>query len=203
MSMPSATVEPIVAGVDEVGRGPLAGPVVAAAVVLDPAHPVEGLRDSKALSSRRRRVLARAIRCSARAFAIGFATVEEIDRLNILQASLLAMERALDRLGLDPDIVLVDGNRAPAAWATRRSLEVQTVVHGDRSVPEISAASIIGKVCRDRLLDRWHRRYPEYGFERNKGYATAQHLDAISAHGITPIHRRSFAPVRRIWEGEA
>lgn len=203
MSARAATTETIVAGIDEVGRGPLAGPVVAAAVVLDPTRPVEGLRDSKTLSLRQRRSLARAIRRSARAFAIGFATVEEIDRLNILQASLLAMDRALTRLGLDPDIVLVDGNRAPSAWAARGGFEVRTVVHGDRSVPEISAASIIGKVCRDRLLDRWHRRYPEYGFERNKGYATAQHLDAISVYGVTPIHRRSFAPVRRVWEGKA
>ena len=193
----------IVAGVDEVGRGPLAGPVVAAVVVLDPARPIEGLRDSKALTPRRRCELARLIRRRARAFAIGAASVEEIDTLNVLQASLLAMERALGRLGVAPTIVIVDGKHAPTAWQQRAGLTVRTVVAADQSVPEVSAASIIGKVCRDRLLDLWHRRYPEYGFARNKGYATAQHLDAISAHGITPIHRRSFAPVRRVCEAEA
>lgn len=194
------TAELVVAGIDEVGRGPLAGPVVAAAVVLDGAQPIAGLRDSKALTARQRHRLARAIRRGARAFAIGFATVEEIDALNILEATLLAMDRALNRLGLVPNIVLVDGQHAPAAWQARSELTVRTVVQGDRSVPEISAASIIGKVCRDRLLSRWHRRFPEYGFDHNKGYATAQHLDAISAYGITPIHRRSFAPVRRVCE---
>jgi ribonuclease HII len=197
--MSTPTPHPVVvAGVDEVGRGPLAGPVVAAAVVLDARRPIAGLRDSKALSESRRVELAREVRRHSIGFAIGFATVEEIDRLNILQASLLAMERAVARLPIVPDLILVDGNRPPRFADLPPAVRIETVVRGDATVPEISAASIIGKVCRDRLLRRMHRRFPEYGFASNKGYPTATHLQALERFGVTEVHRLSFAPVRRI-----
>jgi ribonuclease HII len=188
----------MVAGVDEVGRGPLAGPVVAAAVVLDARRPIAGLRDSKALSEPRRVALAREVRRHALGFAVGFATVEEIDRLNILQASLLAMERAVARLPITPDVILVDGNRAPAFANLPGWVTVEAIVRGDATVPAISAASIVGKVCRDRLLRRMHRRFPQYDFASNKGYPTAAHLQALEQFGVTEVHRMSFAPVRRI-----
>lgn len=186
-----------VAGVDEAGRGPLAGPVVAAAVVLDPRRPIEGLRDSKQLPAAERTRLAREIRASALAFALGYAGPQEIDAVNILRATLLAMERAVLRLRIEPELVRIDGNQLPAFEQHRRRFVLEPVIGGDDSVPAISAASILAKVCRDRLMRRWHRRYPLYGFDRHKGYATPQHLAALSQHGPCPIHRRSFAPCGR------
>lgn len=186
-----------VAGVDEAGRGPLAGPVVAAAVILDDERPIDGLRDSKLLSEAHRVELAKAVRQHARAFAVALAEPTEIDGVNILQASLLAMERAVLRLGLKPDLIQVDGRQIPRFEGAERAYLAEPVVHGDQLVPAISAASILAKVCRDRLMRRWHRRYPLYGFDSNKGYATPRHLAALSRFGPCPIHRQSFAPVRR------
>ncbi len=185
-----------VAGVDEAGRGPLAGPVVAAAVVLDDDRPIEGLDDSKLLTEARRMELAGAIRRRARAFALALADPVEIDGFNILQASLLAMERAVLRLGLAPDLIQVDGKQIPRFENAARRIIAEPVVHGDQRIPAISAASILAKVCRDRLMRRWHRRYPLYGFDANKGYPTPRHLAALERFGPCPIHRRSFAPVR-------
>lgn len=182
----------IAAGVDEAGRGPLAGPVVAAAVILDRAAPIAGLADSKILSEASREMLAERIRSVSRAWGVGMASVEEIDRLNILQATLLAMQRAVEGLSVVPEWVLVDGNRAPV-WAH----PTRTVVRGDALVPEISAASILAKVTRDRLMLELDARYPEYGFSRHKGYPTAAHLEALDRHGVSPVHRTSFGPVRR------
>lgn len=181
-----------VAGVDEAGRGPLAGPVVAAAVVLDARRPISGLADSKQLSARRRESLAESIR--ERATAWGLAVVEpaDIDRLNILQATFRAMHEALDALSLDPVLVRIDGNRAP-----RLPWPVQTVVGGDRLDRAISAASILAKVHRDSLMLELHERWPQYGFDRHKGYPTAAHLAALESHGPCPAHRRSFRPVRQ------
>jgi len=181
-----------IAGVDEAGRGPLAGPVVAAAVILDPARPIVGLADSKQLSPARREALAVLIRERALGWAVGQADVEEINRLNILQASLLAMRRAVQKLCPAPQLALVDGNRAP--WL---SCEVRTIVGGDANVPAISAASILAKVNRDRIMVALDERYPGYGFARHKGYPTAEHLAALERAGVTPQHRTSFAPVRR------
>ncbi|TSE20499.1 Ribonuclease HII [Tepidimonas alkaliphilus] len=182
----------LVAGVDEAGRGPLAGPVVAAAVILDPGAPIDGVADSKALSPARRERLFDAIHARARAVAVGLASVEEIDRLNILQATLLAMQRAVAALSLRPTRVRVDGNRLPAL-----PVPAEAVVGGDATVAAIAAASIVAKVTRDRLMDALHREYPDYGFDRHRGYGTAQHLQALSRLGPTPAHRRSFAPVAR------
>jgi len=192
---------PYIAGIDEAGRGPLAGPVVAAAVILDDALPIDGLRDSKQLSAAQRVRLARAIRQRARAFALGVAEAAEIDEINILQASLLAMERAVARLKVCPDRVRIDGNRAPAFRGQRQRFAVETVVRGDQSVAAISAASILAKVCRDRIMLRWHRRYPHYGFDRNKGYPTRDHISALQRFGASPIHRHSYAPLRRLQLG--
>ncbi|GAB5414713.1 MAG: ribonuclease HII [Congregibacter sp.] len=182
-------------GVDEVGRGPLAGDVVAAAVLLDPDKPVEGLADSKKLSEKRRLTLSREIKTRAAVWAIARATPAEIDALNILQASLLAMTRAAEALSemldYEPDLVLVDGNKLPD-WR----FPARAVVKGDSLVPAISAASIIAKVHRDEAMLRHHERWPEYGFDRHKGYPTKTHLEALAAHGACQIHRRSFAPVR-------
>jgi len=183
----------IVAGVDEAGRGPLAGPVMAAAVVLDDNNPVEGLADSKTLSPSRRTVLATRIRTQARAWCVASATTEEIDRMNILQASLLAMQRAVLGLGLEPGLALVDGNQKPPLDCPMR-----TVVKGDVLIPAISAASILAKVERDLQMVELDRIYPEYGFAIHKGYPTAAHLAALELHGVSPVHRRSFAPVKRI-----
>ena len=188
----------LVAGVDEAGRGPLAGPVVAAAVILDPARPVEGLRDSKALTGAARDRLAVEIRASAIAWAVASADVLEIDTINILQASLLAMERAVLRLRLIPHVVRVDGRFIPAFRGNGRLYRAEPVIDGDNLLPEISAASILAKVCRDRLMRRLHRRYPQYGFDENKGYGTAAHLRALAAFGPCAIHRTTFAPVREI-----
>lgn len=186
------------AGVDEVGRGPLAGPVVTAAVVLDPQRPVMGLADSKRLSANRRQALAEEIRQAALAWALGRAEVAEIDELNIYQATLLAMQRAVAALPEPADAVLVDGNRAPVF-----ACPAQAVVGGDGRVPAISAASILAKVSRDEEMLALHRRWPQYGFDRHKGYPTRQHLAAIREHGVLSEHRRSFAPVAdRLAQGE-
>lgn len=182
-----------VAGVDEVGRGPLAGDVVAAAVILDPARPIAGLADSKRLAAGRRETLAAVIREQALAWALGRASVEEIDRVNILEASLLAMHRAVDGLATAPEHVLVDGNRLPR-WPYR----AEAVVGGDGLHGEIAAASILAKVTRDGELAGLAERYPGYGFDRHKGYPTREHLDALARLGPTPVHRRSFGPVRRL-----
>ena len=183
----------LVAGVDEAGRGPLAGPVVAAAVILDDLHPVPGLADSKALTAARRESLADQIRARALCVAVGSASVEEIDRLNILQATLLAMKRAVEGLRLTPGKVLVDGNQLP-----RWSLQSQAIVDGDAKVPCISAASIVAKVHRDNLCVQLHEQFPHYGFAQHKGYATAEHLQALRLYGPCEAHRRSFAPVRSV-----
>jgi ribonuclease HII len=182
----------LVAGVDEVGRGPLAGAVVAAAVILDPAKPVIGLNDSKKLSARRREQLAEEIRDKALAWSLGRAEVEEIDAINILQATFLAMQRALEGLSLPPDLVKIDGNRCP-----KLPYRMEAIIGGDATVAEISAASILAKVSRDAELVALDALYPEYGFARHKGYGTAEHLQALRQYGATPIHRRSFAPVKK------
>ena len=182
----------IVAGVDEAGRGPLAGPVVAAAVILDSRHPVHGLADSKVLTARTRERLADLIRSRAKGFAVASASVAEVDELNILQASLLAMKRAVEALPLRPELVLVDGNQVP-----RLDCEARCIVSGDSIVPEISAASIISKVERDRVMTLLDRRHPEYGFASNKGYPTPTHRRALERYGPCPEHRSTFAPVRR------
>ena len=181
------------AGVDEVGRGPLAGEVVAAAVILNPQRPIEGLRDSKKLSAARREELAQLIRERALAWSIASATVAEIDELNILQASLLAMHRAVQALKPQPGYVLVDGNRLP-----RWQYASEAVVRGDDRVPAIAAASILAKVYRDTALIELEALYPGYGFATHKGYPTAAHLQALLTLGVTPVHRRSFGPVKKL-----
>ncbi len=186
-------VHQYIAGVDEVGRGPLAGPVIAAAVILDEANPIAGLADSKTLGARRREELSQLIKEHALCWALGRAEVEEIDRLNILQASLLAMQRAVASLSLSPILVLVDGNQAPEL-----DYPVQTVVRGDATVPAISAASILAKVARDAEMCSLDSCFPGYGFSQHKGYPTPAHLDALAKQGVSAIHRRSFAPVRKL-----
>jgi len=183
-----------VAGVDEAGRGPLAGPVVAAAVILDPARPIVGLNDSKKLSEAARERLALAIRENALAWAIAEASAEEIDRLNILQATFLAMRRAVAGLGMVPARVLVDGNRIPAGLPC----EAEAVVKGDGKVAAIAAASILAKTQRDGIMRELAQLHPAYGFERHMGYPTAAHVAALQAHGPCPAHRRSFAPVAQL-----
>ena len=183
----------LVAGVDEAGRGPLAGPVVAAAVILDDLKPIPGLADSKTLSARQRERLSEAIHARALCFSVAQASVEEIDQLNILQATLLAMRRAVMGLRLKPHKVLVDGNRLPTL-----DIMAEAVVQGDRTVQAISAASILAKVARDRWCLEMDAQYPAYGFAAHKGYGTAQHLAALHSHGPTPLHRRSFAPVAHV-----
>jgi ribonuclease HII len=183
----------LICGVDEAGRGPIAGPVVAAAVILDPRRPIPGLKDSKLLAPRRREALAIAIRQDARAWAVASATVEEIDQLNILQATLLAMRRAVERLEVDPDEAWIDGDHCP-----RLACKARAVIGGDRSVPQISAASILAKTARDAEMLRLHGRYPHYRLDRHKGYPTPEHLALLAQHGVCEIHRRSFAPVRRL-----
>jgi len=183
----------ICAGVDEAGRGPLAGPVVAAAVILDPRRPVAGLADSKELSPARRELLADQLRSYALGWSLGRAEVEEIDRLNILQASLLAMARAVAGLALRPTLVLVDGNQLPDL-----PCEGRAIVGGDATVAEISAASILAKVARDQEMRELDGRYPGYGFATHKGYPTRQHLRALQELGVSVVHRRSFNPVRKL-----
>ncbi len=182
----------LIAGVDEAGRGPLAGSVYAAAVILDPAHKIVGLADSKVLSEERRNELASEIRQSAVAWCIAEASVEEIDRLNILHASMLAMARAIEGLSVTPNHCMIDGNRCPVTQCN-----CQPVVKGDALIREISAASILAKVARDQSMHELHSRYPMYGFDSNKGYPTKTHLAALEAHGVLEEHRRSFGPVRQ------
>lgn len=181
----------LLAGVDEVGRGPLAGPVVTAAVILDPARPIADLADSKALSEKRREALYDLITSQALAWAVGRCEVAEIDQLNIFHATLLAMTRAVQALSIAPEYVLVDGNRCPT-WAWKS----EAVIKGDGRVPCISAASIIAKVTRDREMCGLDALYPGYGLAQHKGYPTAQHVEALQLNGISPIHRCSFKPVR-------
>lgn len=186
----------LIAGVDEVGRGPLAGPVVTAAVILDPANPIAGLRDSKALTEAQRERLAVEIRTKALAWALGRAEVEEIDQLNILHATMLAMQRAVAGLTIAPWQVLIDGNRCP-----QLPYPSQAIVKGDQTVPAICAASIIAKVARDREMVAFDHTYPGYGFAKHKGYPSPVHLKALQQLGVTPIHRRSYAPVQRVMAG--
>ncbi|KAF1023868.1 MAG: Ribonuclease HII [Paracidovorax wautersii] len=183
----------LIAGVDEAGRGPLAGPVVAAAVILDELNPIVGLADSKKLTPLRREKLYEEIRGKALCFSIAEASVEEIDQLNILQATMLAMQRAVQGLRLRPSKVLIDGNRIPVL-----DILAEAIVKGDSKVQAISAASILAKVYRDRWCAQLDQQYPQYGFAGHKGYGTAEHLTAIAQHGACPQHRRSFAPVRAV-----
>jgi ribonuclease HII len=183
----------LIAGVDEAGRGPLMGPVVAAAVILDELNPIKGLADSKKLTALRREKLYDEIRAKALCCSIALATAEEIDSINILQATMLAMKRAVEGLRLKPNKVLVDGNRLPVL-----TILSEAIVGGDALVPSISAASILAKVHRDRWCAEFHLEYPQYGFADHKGYSTAEHLAALREHGACPQHRRSFAPVAEV-----
>lgn len=183
----------LVCGVDEAGRGPLAGPVFAAAVILDPAKPIEGLRDSKKLSAARREFLAIQIKAGAVAWSISQCSESEIDSLNILQATMLAMRRAVECLNVVPTLALIDGNRCPIM-----SIRSEAIVRGDDTVPAISAASILAKVARDAALEILHAQYPQYGFDQHKGYPTALHLERLRVHGVSPAHRKSYAPVRAL-----
>ena len=183
----------LIAGVDEAGRGPLAGPVVAAAVILDDQNPIKGLNDSKKLTALRREKLYDEIRAKALCCSIAEASVEEIDELNILQATMLAMRRAVEGLRLKPTKVLIDGNRLPVL-----SVMAEAIVGGDALVPSISAASILAKVTRDRWCAELHAQYPQYGFDGHKGYGTAEHLAALREHGACPQHRKTFRPVTEV-----
>jgi ribonuclease HII len=183
----------LIAGVDEVGRGPLAGPVVAAAVILDPAKPIAGLADSKTLSEKRRNELFEIIQESSLAWAFGRAEAAEIDKINILQAALLAMQRAIEKLKIAPDKTLIDGDHCPIL-----ACPTEAIIQGDKLVPAISAASILAKVLRDREMVIYDAYYPEYGFANHKGYGTKQHLAALEKFGALPIHRLSFAPVKQL-----
>ncbi|MBO9535682.1 ribonuclease HII [Herbaspirillum sp.] len=183
----------IICGVDEAGRGPLAGPVFAAAVILDPARPIPGLRDSKKLSEAARDSLALEIKANAVAWAIASCSEQEIDELNILHASMLAMRRAVESLATLPTLALIDGNRCPVM-----NIRSEAIVKGDDKVPAISAASILAKTARDAALMVLHDTYPHYGFDRHKGYPTALHLERLRLHGVSPVHRRSYAPVKAL-----
>ncbi len=185
--------EHVVCGVDEAGRGPLAGPVFAAAVILDPARPISGLRDSKKLSELRRDALAQQIKESALAWSIAQCSEAEIDVLNILQASMLAMRRAIEGLSVQPTLALIDGNRCPVI-----NVLTEAIIKGDDKVPAISAASILAKTARDAALMLLHTQYPQYAFDQHKGYPTALHLDRLRLHGASPVHRKSYAPVRAV-----
>lgn len=185
-------IDVVVAGVDEAGRGPLAGAVYAAAVILDPGRPIDGLADSKVLPAARREELALEIRECALAWCVASASVQEIDSLNILRATMLAMQRAVSGLGMKPGLALVDGNQAPRL----PGCGVKTVIQGDALVPSISAASILAKTARDADLVRLHGLYPHYGFDQHKGYGTVMHLERLREHGPCPEHRRSFSPVK-------
>lgn len=189
--MPELTVPAgLVCGIDEAGRGPLAGPVVAAAVILDPARPIAGLNDSKKLSEKKREALAIEIRAKAVAWCVAEASVEEIDRLNILHATFLAMQRAVAGLQVAAESALVDGNRCPVL-----AIPVEAVVKGDGKIASIAAASILAKTVRDAGMRELHAQYPHYGFDRHMGYPTAAHFAALEKHGASPVHRKSFAPV--------
>jgi ribonuclease HII len=183
----------IVCGVDEAGRGPLAGPVVAAAVILDPAQPIDGLDDSKVLSAKKRDALYELIVARARAYCVAQASVDEIDSLNILHATMLAMKRAVEGLAMTPTLVRIDGNRCPTL-----AVRSEAIIGGDALVPSISAASILAKVTRDRMLVELHAQFPVYGFNVHAGYGTAKHLAALREHGPCEHHRRTFAPVRAV-----
>ena len=183
----------LIAGVDEAGRGPLAGPVFAAAVILNPHAPIDGIADSKALTAKMRNRLDKEIRTHALAWAIARAEVEEIDSLNILQASLLAMRRAVQTLSITPELVLVDGNQCPVL-----DCPVEAIVKGDQTVTAIGAASILAKVARDQEMMDLDAQYPGYGFAQHKGYPTKSHVSALNILGISPVHRRSYAPVRNV-----
>jgi len=191
-------IEGLCAGVDEAGRGPLVGNVVAAAVILDPAQPIDGLDDSKKLSASRREVLAEQIRAQALAWQVISVSPDDIDRLNILHATMYAMQQAVDGLTTRPDHVFIDGNRCPAL-----SVASTAVIKGDSRVEAISAASILAKVERDAQMDVLHAEYPQYGFDQHKGYPTRAHLQALEEFGVCPQHRRSYGPVRRVLDGVA
>ena len=182
----------LVCGVDEAGRGPLAGPVVAAAVILDPERPIPGLNDSKKLSEKKRIALAALIRERAIAWAVAEASVAEIDQINILQASLLAMQRAVAALSVKAESALIDGNRCP-----QLEIPAEAIIQGDGKIASIAAASILAKTVRDAGMLVMHAEYPQYGFDRHMGYPTAAHFKALEAHGVSPVHRRSFGPVAR------
>jgi ribonuclease HII len=185
--------EELMCGVDEAGRGPLAGPVFAAAVILDPARPIIGLRDSKKLSEAQRDALAIEIKEKALSWSIAQCSELEIDTLNILQATMLAMRRAVEGLSTQPTLALIDGNRCPVM-----SVRSEAIIKGDDKVPAISAASILAKTARDAALHVLHQQYPQYAFDQHKGYPTALHLERLRAHGVSPVHRRSYAPVRAL-----
>jgi len=183
----------VICGVDEAGRGPLAGPVTAAAVILDPSRPIAGLRDSKKLSESQRDALAIEIKEKALAWAIAECSEQEIDTLNILQATMLAMRRAVEALKITPTLALIDGNRCPVM-----AVRSEAIVKGDDKVPAISAASILAKTARDHLLAALHVQYPEYALDQHKGYPTALHLERLKQYGVSPIHRKSYAPVKAL-----
>ncbi len=189
------SLDEIICGVDEAGRGPLAGPVFAAAVILDPARPIAGLRDSKKLTAARRDALVPLIKQNALAWAIAECSEAEIDQLNILQATMLAMRRAVEALATVPTLALIDGNRCPVM-----KIQSIAIVEGDDKVDSISAASILAKTARDAALLVLHASYPQYAFDQHKGYPTALHLERLREHGVSPVHRRSYAPVRALLE---
>lgn len=186
-------VDEVICGVDEAGRGPLAGAVYAAAVILDPAQPIDGLRDSKKLTELRREALAEEIKAKSLAWSIAYCTEAEIDELNILQASMLAMRRAVESLAVAPTLALIDGNRCPVM-----KVRSEAIVQGDDKVPAISAASILAKTARDESLRLLHAQYPQYAFDQHKGYPTSLHLERLRIHGVSPVHRKSYAPVREL-----
>lgn len=186
----------VICGVDEAGRGPLAGPVFAAAVILDPAREIHGLRDSKKLTEVRRDELAIEIKAKALAWSIAQCSENEIDTLNILQATMLAMRRAIEGLKVVPTLALIDGNRCPVI-----PIRSEAIVKGDDKVPAISAASILAKTARDAVLVMLHKQYPHYAFDQHKGYPTALHLERLRQHGVSPVHRKSYAPVRELLDG--
>lgn len=188
-------VDEVICGVDEAGRGPLAGAVYAAAVILDPARPIDGLRDSKKLTELRRESLAEEIRAKSLAWSIAYCTEAEIDELNILQASMLAMRRAVEALSVVPTLALIDGNRCPVM-----KVRSEAIVQGDDKVAAISAASILAKTARDASLRLLHEQYPQYAFDQHKGYPTSLHLERLRLHGVSPVHRKSYAPVRELLE---
>jgi len=193
LSLFTSLDEDVICGVDEAGRGPLAGPVFAAAVILDPMRPIDGLRDSKKLSELRRDALAIEIKSYALSWSIAQCSEEEIDSLNILQATMLAMRRAIEGLHIMPTLALIDGNRCPIM-----TVRGEAIIKGDDKVPAISAASILAKTARDHALGLLHIEYPHYAFDQHKGYPTALHMERLRAHGVSPVHRKSYAPVRAL-----